>query len=115
MFYFIINLIKIVLLFTLYFVFIFYVEFFYKGVFIIKINIKSLNEFYSIKTNVVYRLLINIDICSFVRKFFNRLNTLDINFNIKIDLFNRPGNNLRLFLFYNVYNFVACYIICCVT
>lgn len=104
---------KIVLLLILYLVFIFYVELFSEGAYSVKFNIKILNKFRFIKKNIAQSFSINI--YNIVNNLLNSLNILNIDFNINIDLFRRPGTNLRLFFFYIIYNFAASYLICCVT
>lgn len=109
------GLIKILLVFSVYLIYIFYDELFRERTFVIKFDAKFLNRFNFIKKYIIHKFPSGIDIYYVVSSFFNSLSILNVGFDININLFSRPGVNLRLFLFYIIYNFVACCFICCIT
>lgn len=101
--------------FFIYLVFIFYDELFRENIFVINFDIKFLNKFNFMKKGILGGFPISIDVYPIVSSFFESLSIFNINFNIKINLFKRPGVILRLFFFNIIYNFIACYLICYIT
>lgn len=97
----------IILLFIIYIIFIFYEEIFYKGVFILKLNLDFI-----IKKYINLKFSLKIDVFIIVEQFFKILILFNkLNPNIKINFFKRPGTLLKLFLFNLVYNFSAFFFI----
>lgn len=106
----------VISLFFIYFVLIFYDELLQKDTVVIKFSTKFLRKFNFIKKKLVaynFPIIINIDLYVVAGKFIRNLSVFNPNFNIRINLFKRPGIRLRLFLLSLIYNLIVCFLFNC--